>query len=128
MKNLVLWLVILSGLIYAQGSVVIWNGDNQTLIQWINSTKQSDVSFGLQQIIKSPNSINANSVGYDLYKLFRNHENENIRQMALIALYRLEHYLILKNLKKDLYTEKNQKIKLLIYKILKKMPVLDEIN
>ena len=76
----------------------------------------------------NPELVNANHVGHDIYRMYRNHKNDKIRQMALVSLYKMEHYFLLKNLKDDLYKEKNREIRKQIYAILGKMPVLSELN
>ena len=76
----------------------------------------------------NPEMVNANYVGHDIYRMYRNHKNDKIRQMALVSLYKMKHYFLLKNLRDDLYKEKNPQIRGQIKVILDKMPILSELN
>ena len=121
-------LVLLTEFIFAQSDVLIWNGNSEELVEFIKSNDENKKVFALQKIIMNPEIVNANYVAYDIYRMYRNHKNDKIRQMALVALYKMEHYNLLKNLKDDLYKEKNPKIRGQIKVILDKMPVLSELN
>jgi hypothetical protein len=112
----------------AQSEVLIWNGNSEELVEFIKSRNEYHQTFALQKIIMNPENVKANYVGYDIYKMYRNHKNEKIRQMALVALYRMEHYWLLKNLQDDLYNEKNPEIRRQIIFILERMPILSELN
>ncbi len=121
-------LVLLTEFTFAQSDVLIWNGSSEELVEFIKSNDENRKVFALQKIIMNPEIVNANYVAYDIYRMYRNHKNDKIRQMALVALYKMEHYNLLKNLKDDLYKEKNPEIRKQIYAILDIMPVLSEMN
>ncbi len=121
-------LVLLTEFTFAQSDVLIWNGSSEELVEFIKSNDENRKVFALQKIIMNPKFVNANHVAYDIYRMYRSHKNDKIRQMALVSLYKLEHYFLLKNLKDDLYKEKNPKIRKQIYAILNKMPVLSKLN
>ena len=132
LKYLIFFTIVVLGfstnLSLAQNNLLIWNGNSEELVEFIKSTNEHNQVFALQKIIMNPENVNANYVGYDIYKMYRNHKNEKIRQMALAALYRMEHYWLLKNLRDDLYNEKNPEIRRQIIFILEKMPVLENLN
>jgi hypothetical protein len=114
--------------VFAQSDVLIWNGSSEELEKYIKSKDENKKVFALQKIIMNPENINTNYFAHDIYRMYRSHKNEKLRQMALVTLYKMKHYNLLKNLRNDLYTEKNLQIRKQIYSILEKMPVLSELN
>ena len=114
--------------VFAQSDLLIWNGNSEELVKFIKSNDENKKVFALQKIIMNPEIVNANHVAYDIYRMYRSHKNDKIRQMALVSLYKMKHYFLLKNLKDDLYKEKNPEIRWQIKVILNKMPVLSELN
>ena len=114
--------------VFAQGDLLIWNGDSEEMVKFIKSNDETKKVFALQKIIMNPEMVNANYVGHDIYRMYRNHKNDKIRQMALVSLYKMKHYFLLKNLRDDLYKEKNPQIRGQIKVILDKMPILSELN
>ena len=114
--------------VFAQSDPLIWNGNSEELVKFIKSNDENKKVFALQKIIMNPEIVNANHVAYDIYRMYRSHKNDKIRQMALVSLYKMKHYFLLKNLKDDLYKEKNPEIRWQIKVILNKMPVLSELN
>lgn len=121
-------MVFTQNFLFAQNDLLTWNGNSEELLEFIKSTNEHNQVFALQKIIMNPENVKANYVAYDIYKMYRNHKNDKIRQMALVALYRMEYYWLLKNLKEDLYFEKNPEIRRQILIILEKMPVLSKLN
>jgi hypothetical protein len=113
---------------FAQSDVLIWNGNSDELVELIKSKDENKQVFALQKIITYPELVNDNSIAYDIYNIYRTHKNDKIRQMALVALFRMKHYNLLKNLKDDFYNEKNPEIRNQIWFILEKMPVLKELD
>ena len=120
--------ILLSGIIFGQSDILIWNDSPEELVKFIKSKDDSKKAFALQKIIENPDILNSNVLAYDIYKIYRNHQNDKLRQMALVTLYKIEYYFLLKNLKDDLYEEKNPQIRYQICKILEKMPVLENLN
>lgn len=113
---------------FAQPKILTWDGNCDELVQFLNSDIDNEKIYAMQQIIVHADQINANIVAYDLYEVYRNHQNDQIRKMALVALYKTNHYFVLKNLKDDFYRERNPEIRNMIAKILEKVPILDELN
>lgn len=124
----VLIITVLINNIFGQEKIFYWNGTTEELDTLISSNKDNQVVFALQTIITNANSIRMNGLAYDIYQIFRNHENDKIRQLALAALYKTQHYFVLKNLEDDFYREENPEIRRQIAFILDKMPVLSELN
>jgi hypothetical protein len=120
--------ILISGIIYTQSDILIWNGSSDELDAFIKSKDENKISFALQKIIMNPETVKLSYAAYDIYNIYRFHKNDKIRQMALVALYKTKHYFLLKYLRDDLYKEKNLQIRKQIYSILEKMPVLSELN
>ena len=119
---------LLSGIIFGQSDILIWNETPEELTKFIKSDEDKKMGFALQKIIEKPEILNSSDLAYDIYNIYRNHQNDKLRQMALMTLYKTEYYFLLKNLKDDLYDEKNPQIRFQISKILEKMPVLENLN
>ena len=120
--------ILLAGFVFGQSDILIWNETTEELVQFIKSKEDNKKTFALQRIIENPKIVDSNVLAYNIYKIYKNHPNDKLRQMALIALYKTEYFFLLKNLKDDLYEEKNPKIRYQITKILEKMPVLRNLN
>ena len=123
-----LMFVLLTVIIFGQSDILIWNDTPEQLAQFIKSKEDKQIGFALQKIIEKPEIVNSTALAYDIYRIYKHHQNDKVRQMALIALYKMEYYFLLKNLKDDLYIENNPQIKNQISKILEKMPVLENLN
>ena len=115
-------------LTFAQTDLLTWEGSDENVVRFLNSSNEKNHEFALQKIIMNPKILNSNATEYEIYHMYRSHPNDRIRQMALVALYRLENYQLLKNLADDFYKEKNPKIRQQILCILEEMPVLSKIN
>jgi len=113
---------------FSQSDLMVWNGSSEELEKYINSKDEHKNAIALQKIIMNPEIEIANYLCYDIYRMYRNHNNDKIRQMALVALYKMEHFNLLKNLKDDLYEEKNPQLRRQIFLILEKMPVLTKLD
>jgi len=120
--------ILLTGFIFGQSDILIWNETTDELVQFTKSKEDNKKVFALQKIIKNPEIVNSTMLAYDIYKIYKNHHNDKLKQMALMALYKAEYYFLLKNLKDDLYEEENPKIRYQITKILEKMPVLKNLD
>lgn len=120
--------ILLTGFVFGQSDILIWNETSEELVQFIRSKEDNKKVFALQRIIEKPDILNSIDLACNIYNIYRNHQNDQLRQMALMALYRAESFFLLKNLRNDLYDEENPKIRFQIYQILKEMPVLKYIN
>ncbi len=124
----IMLLVLLLTGVFAQEENLTWNGDSKELEVFLKSENDNQKVYAMQQIIINADQINVLHVSKALYNVFCEHQNDKMRLMALVALYKTNDYFMLKNLTEDLYREKDPEIRKLIVQILDKIPILDELN
>ncbi|KPL17369.1 MAG: hypothetical protein AMS26_01070 [Bacteroides sp. SM23_62] len=115
---------ILIGIGLAQEEDMDWKGYNDNLLRFLRSNDDSLKILAMQSIILHGDKVNVNQEVYTIYNIYRSHKNEKVRQLALVALYKINNVWVLKNLIKDYYKETNLVIRGQIASILKENPVL----
>jgi len=115
---------IVIGIGLAQEEDMDWKGYNDNLLRFLRSNDDSLKILAMQSIILHGDKVNVNQEVYTIYNIYRSHKNEKVRQLALVALYKINNVWVLKNLIKDYYKETNLVIRGQIASILKENPVL----
>ena len=115
---------IVIGIGLAQEEDMDWKGYNDNLLRFLRSNDDSLKILAMQSIILHGDKVNVNQEVYTIYEIYRSHTNEKVRQLALVALYKINNVWVLKNLIKDYYKETNLVIRGQIASILKENPVL----
>lgn len=109
---------------FAQDQSVDWGQASAEVSAFLKSDQDSLKILAMQRIIINPDKYKLHGDVYKIYDLYRNHEKDPMRQMALVTLYQLNYSWILKNLANDVYTEKNPTIRKQIIAILRDKPIL----
>ena len=97
---------------------------NDGLVMAIKSDHQGLQVSAMMLIIEHPDEIEIDRLANDIYNFYSSNENDKFRQLALVALHKMNNKRLLKNLYFDLEKESNPIIRHQITTILKAMPPL----
>jgi Mg2+ and Co2+ transporter CorA len=109
---------------FAQEEKTNWEKFSENLIWGLNSGNEGLERSAMCIIIKHADSLTVNQVSFNIYQIFSSHENPKVRQLALVALYKMNSIWVLKNLVDDIYDESDPIIRHQIATILKERPIL----
>ena len=113
---------------FAQEKQVDWAKFSDGLIRALKSDNHGLKMSAMQLIIKHAENLTVNAAVYDIYEIYRYHDNDKVRQLALIALYKMDHTWALQKLVEDVYTESNPIIQYQIKTILEEKPILSSLR
>jgi hypothetical protein len=88
-----------------------WNTFSDNLIQALKSENDGLKASAMQLIIKHADRVWVHEAAYEVYKIYRNHENDKMRQLALVTLYKMQNPWFLESLEKELADEKSTAIR-----------------
>ena len=109
---------------FAQEEKVDWDMFSVNLIWGLTSGNDGLERSALRFIIKYSDSLNVNEMSSNIYEIFSSHEDPKVRQLALVALNKLNCMWCLKNLVDDIYKETDPIIRHQIATILNEKPIL----
>jgi hypothetical protein len=109
---------------FAQEQKSEWEQLSDGLIWGLNSGNEGLERSAMCFIIKYADSLAVNQVASNIYQIYSSHENPKVRQLALIAIYKMNNVFYLKNLVDDFYGETDPIIRHQIATILKEKPIL----
>jgi hypothetical protein len=95
-----------------------WNSFSDNLIQALRSDNDGLKASAMQMIIKHEGKLWVHEAAYDIYVIFREHENVKMRQLALVTLYKMQNDWFLASLKDELEREPSPAIRHQILAIL----------
>ena len=110
--------------VFAQQEKPDWDKFSENLIWGLNSGNEGLERSAMRFIIKYADSLAVNQVSYNIYNIYSSHENAKVRQLALVALYKMNNVWVLKKLVDDIYDESDPIIRHQIATILKEKPIL----
>ncbi len=67
-----------------------WKSFNQNLVQAITSDNEGLKLAGLQMVIKYGTAVDVSAARFDIVRMYRDHDNERVRRMAVVALGAME--------------------------------------
>jgi hypothetical protein len=104
-----------------------WNTFGDNLIQALRSDNDGLKASAMQMIIKHQGKLWVHEAAYDIYVIFREHENVKMRQMALVTLYKMQNDWFLASLEDELDRETSPAIRHQILAIMccKKNPAIE---
>ena len=95
---------------------------NEGLVMAVRSDHEGLQLSALMLIIEHSDKLKVDQLSNDIYNIYSSHENDKFRQLALIALHKMNNRRILKNLVFDIDNESNPIIRHQIATILNEMP------
>lgn len=85
-----LFLFVIAGQTSAVEGKTDWNAFSKNLSNCLCTCNLGVKLAALQHIITYSDSLDMNEAVFDIVCLYRNHENEKVKQLALTALYKIE--------------------------------------
>ena len=95
-----------------------WNTFSDNLVQALQSENDGLKASAMQLIIKHSDKVWVHDAAYQVYEIYRNHENAKMRQLALVTLYKMNNEWFIKELPDELEKETNPTIRHQILAIL----------
>lgn len=113
MKKLVIVSLVLAlSLVFSNASASDeWNTFSDNLVQALRSDNDGLKASAMQMIIKHEGKVWVHDAAYDVYVIFKEHENPKMRQLALVALYKMQNDWFLESIKDDFEEETNPAIR-----------------
>jgi len=110
--------------VFAQKEKTDWNKFSENLIWGLNSGNEGLERSAMRFIIRYTDSLSINQLSSKIYDIYSSHENAKVRQLALVALNKMNNVWTLRNLVDDIYNESDPIIRHQIAAILNENPIL----
>lgn len=113
MKKLVIVsLVFAMAMVFSNASASDeWNTFSDNLVQALRSDNDGLKASAMQMIIKHEGKVWVHEAAYDVYVIFKEHENAKMRQLALVALYKMQNDWFLDSIQNDFNEETDPAIR-----------------
>lgn len=95
-----------------------WNTFSDNLVQALQSNNDGLKVSAMQLIIKHADKVWVQDATFQLYQIFKNHENPRMRQLALVTLDKIKSTWFMNELRNDLADETNPTLRHQILAIL----------
>jgi hypothetical protein len=89
----------------AETNQVNWNAFSKNLVKAISSDNEGLQRSAMRLIIHHAENVNVDQAVFDLVRIYRSNKNEKVRQMVVVALYRIQNKWAMDFLKHDLKFE-----------------------
>lgn len=100
-----------SNSLFAQHETVNWDLVNKQLVHSLQSQNESMQQCAMQCVINWSDWVNVDDATFDLLRIFRFNENQKVRQMALMTLFKMNNDYARDRMKMFIKFEKNPRIK-----------------
>ena len=88
-----------------------WQQFSQNLVKTINSQHQGLKQSAMQRVIQYSDKLDVKDAAFDIYNVYRFNENENLRRLALVALYNTNYSWAMNQIVKDSEIEQSPALK-----------------
>ena len=88
-----------------------WQQFSQNLVETLKSQHEGLKQSAMQRVIQYSDKLNVKGAAFDIYNVYRFHENENLRRLALVALYNTNYSWAMNQIVKDSETEQSPALK-----------------
>jgi len=95
-----------------------WELASKNMVEGLKNGNEGLKQSIMQNIIRYSDSLDVNEALFDILSIYRDHENEGMRQLALITLYKMKSQWALSFLERAIKFEKSEKIRKSICAIL----------
>ena len=95
-----------------------WKLASKNMVEGLRNGNDGLKQSIMQNIIRYSDSLAVNEALFDILSIYRDHENEGMRQLALITLYKMKSQWALSFLERAIKFEKSEKIRKSICAIL----------
>jgi hypothetical protein len=95
-----------------------WKLASKNMVEGLKTGNDGLKQSIMQNIIRYSDKVDVDEALFDILRIYRDHENEGMRQLALITLYKMENQWVLSFLERAIKFEKSDKIRKSICAIL----------
>lgn len=95
-----------------------WDLFSKNLVMALKSQNEGLQRSAMMRIIQHADKVKVDAAVYDVVRIYRSHSDENMRQLALVTLYKMDNKWAIDFLKRAAKFEKSPKLRKQIYAIL----------
>lgn len=95
----------------AQERTVNWDAFSKNLVRAIQHGNEGLQQSAMCMIIRYGDNLNVKDARFDIVRIFRSHKNPKVRQLALVALYKIQDPWAMYFLSRNIRFEKDEAIK-----------------
>ncbi|MFC2088097.1 hypothetical protein ACFLSX_00715 [Calditrichota bacterium] len=88
-----------------------WEKFSQSLVETIKSQNDGLKQSAMQRIIQYSDKLDVKEAAFDIYNVYRWHNNDNVRRLALVALYNTKYDWAMNQIVKDIKIEHSPALK-----------------
>ncbi len=88
-----------------------WQQFSQNLVETLKSQHEGLKQSAMQRVIQHSDNLDVTGAAFDIYNIYRFHENENLRRLALVALYNTNYSWAMNQIVKDSEIEQSPALK-----------------
>jgi len=88
-----------------------WNKFSQNLVRTLKSNHEGLKQSAMQRVIQYSDNLDVKDAAFNIYNVYRFEENENLRRLALVALYNTNYSWAMHQIAKDLEKEQSPTLK-----------------
>jgi len=88
-----------------------WNKFSQNLVRTLKSNHEGLKQSAMQRVIQYSDNLDVKDAAFNIYNVYRFEENENLRRLALVALYNTNYSWAMHQIAKDLEKERSPTLK-----------------
>ena len=122
-------LIVVLFLVFA-GAQLVWSGTNEmnantdwevfskNLVKAVQSDNEGLKVSAMQQIIRYSDNLDVSAAACDIVKIYRNHKNDRVRQLALVTIYKMQNKWAINCLRTAVRYEKSAALQRQMYHII----------
>jgi hypothetical protein len=95
-----------------------WERASKTMVKGLKNGNDGLKQSIMQNIIRYSDKVDVDEALFDILKIYRDHENDGMRQLALITLYKMDNQWVIAFLERAIKFEKSDRIRKSICAIL----------
>ena len=114
----IICLVFIFNNVFADSKAQQWERASKTMVRALKTDNDGLKISVLHNIIRYGDKLDVGDAVFDIMRIYRNHKDERVRQLALIALHKIENDWAMNFLKRALKFENSPILRKRIYAIL----------
>lgn len=111
-------LVFISNIAFADSKAQQWDRASKTMVKALKTDNDGLKISVLHNIIRYGDELDVGDAVFDIMRIYRNHNDDRVRQLALIALHKIENEWAMNFLKRAVQFENSPTLRKRIYAIL----------
>jgi hypothetical protein len=95
----------------AKDKAEYWDKFSQSLVESMKSENEGLKQSVMQRIIQYSDKLEVKEAAFDIYNIYRWHNNTNVRRLALVALYNTNYNWAMNRIAEELQREQSSTLK-----------------